>query len=510
VRDITRPSAVATIAKECDPYSSNTWNLSWTATADDSTYSGTGAAYQVDVRMHTSSITEANWSSATSVGGPTPATPGNTNTWQVTAEGLRYVRMKVRDDVGNWSLLSSQITVFPFVDCGEGLYGGGGGGGESATWRPEGTSSMGGTTEETTDGPAAVEHSILDGVETDVLAADIVDVSESMEPDNTVYHGYVRAVAGTGADLDAIRLIVVDHTEDVTCVATATGFVVGTVVEAVDVLRGEENLRDQLGQGSDGVLVSPGDVLLVATDADATGSAFVIRCASDVPSDCVIVVKDEEENILATRRPRKEMSSIGIARVPSGRIRLEFGGYATVQNVARLIEDTASSSSQEVLPVADDPLYTEALRAVDDSTVAVGDAPLEVNFEVAPCTDGRKRSAFLRVDGAPTGGSNARMSEDARALRQGDPLSFAMYQNAPNPFSVSTELRFDLPTARHVTIHVFDSQGRRVAVPVDRSFEAGRHVAHWTPERASLRPGIYWCRMRAGSFEMRRKLVFIR
>ncbi len=113
--DDVRPAAlVVAVANTTD----NSVTLSWNATGDDS-LSGTATRYEV--RWSTSSITPANWSSATLVaaGVPTPAAPGTAQ--NVTVTGLDrsvdlYFAVKVFDDMNNASALSNVPRVDHLLD----------------------------------------------------------------------------------------------------------------------------------------------------------------------------------------------------------------------------------------------------------------------------------------------------------------------------------------------------------------------------------------------------------
>jgi len=83
------------------------------------------------------------------------------------------------------------------------------------------------------------------------------------------------------------------------------------------------------------------------------------------------------------------------------------------------------------------------------------------------------------------------------------PTQFRLYQNAPNPFRVATRALFDLPQPEHVTIKVFDLNGRIVRVLVDDDYPAGRHEAPWKALDAggkAVSAGIYFLNIAAGSF----------
>jgi hypothetical protein len=94
------------------------------------------------------------------------------------------------------------------------------------------------------------------------------------------------------------------------------------------------------------------------------------------------------------------------------------------------------------------------------------------------------------------------------------PNGYALYQNVPNPFNPTTVIRYDVPEAgTHVTLQVFDVQGRLIATLVDGVQTAGRMTATWdgTDRRGGrVASGIYFCRMIAGNFVQARKMLLIK
>jgi hypothetical protein len=81
-------------------------------------------------------------------------------------------------------------------------------------------------------------------------------------------------------------------------------------------------------------------------------------------------------------------------------------------------------------------------------------------------------------------------------------------QNAPNPVTAATTIRFTLPVAGPATLEVYDVTGRRVETLIDRVLAAGPHEIRWDP--AEFGSGVYFCRLRAGERERTRKLVLVR
>jgi endonuclease I len=91
--------------------------------------------------------------------------------------------------------------------------------------------------------------------------------------------------------------------------------------------------------------------------------------------------------------------------------------------------------------------------------------------------------------------------------------SFALHQNAPNPFNPATTISFELSQPSGVRIEIFDLSGRLVSVVAEGEFPAGEHETTWTGLDSSGRAvaaGVYFCAMRAGGFEGRRKMVLLK
>jgi formylglycine-generating enzyme required for sulfatase activity len=108
--DVMSPRWVGDVTGELVRTTSVT--LAWTATGDDWNW---GQASQYDLRYSTELISEANWALATqAVGEPAPQINGAQESF--TIDGLEqsteyYFRLRVADEVPNWSELSNQVDV---------------------------------------------------------------------------------------------------------------------------------------------------------------------------------------------------------------------------------------------------------------------------------------------------------------------------------------------------------------------------------------------------------------
>lgn len=94
------------------------------------------------------------------------------------------------------------------------------------------------------------------------------------------------------------------------------------------------------------------------------------------------------------------------------------------------------------------------------------------------------------------------------------PESFTLFQNHPNPFNSSTEIRFHLPHSVRVQLSVFNVLGQTQGIRlVDKILPAGAHRVLWNGADVSgraLASGVYICRLQAGNFSQSRKMILLR
>ncbi|MFQ5706107.1 MAG: VWA domain-containing protein [bacterium] len=78
--------------------------------------------------------------------------------------------------------------------------------------------------------------------------------------------------------------------------------------------------------------------------------------------------------------------------------------------------------------------------------------------------------------------------------------SFVLFPAYPNPFNPATRLRFALPEAGEVEVHIYNVTGRLVVKSERQSFEAGEHSWGWDgrdQNGSSVSSGIYFVRVLA-------------
>jgi hypothetical protein len=84
-------------------------------------------------------------------------------------------------------------------------------------------------------------------------------------------------------------------------------------------------------------------------------------------------------------------------------------------------------------------------------------------------------------------------------------LAYSLSQNAPNPSSGLTYIRYSLPAKSQVSLSLYDMQGRQVKVLVKAVKEAGEYV--FELDTRTLAKGIYFYQMQADGFSSSKRLM---
>jgi len=80
----------------------------------------------------------------------------------------------------------------------------------------------------------------------------------------------------------------------------------------------------------------------------------------------------------------------------------------------------------------------------------------------------------------------------------GIPKEFKLGQNYPNPFNPATQIAYQLPGQRHVTLTVYNVIGQEIARLVDEMQEPGYKTISWNAGR--MPSGVYYYRLQAAEF----------
>ena len=93
------------------------------------------------------------------------------------------------------------------------------------------------------------------------------------------------------------------------------------------------------------------------------------------------------------------------------------------------------------------------------------------------------------------------------------PISYALHQNYPNPFNPVTNIRYDLKNTEHVTLTIFDLNGRKINQIVNTIQVAGHQSAEWNTTNSFGKPvsaGVYLYQIKAGQFFQTKKMILLK
>jgi phosphodiesterase/alkaline phosphatase D-like protein len=99
-------------------------------------------------------------------------------------------------------------------------------------------------------------------------------------------------------------------------------------------------------------------------------------------------------------------------------------------------------------------------------------------------------------------------SDIERTLAELLPVSYSLAQNYPNPFNPATTIRYGLPQRSMVNLTIFNALGQQVRQLLSEEQAAGYHDVKF--EGSGLASGVYFYRIRAGSFVETKKFLLIR
>lgn len=82
---------------------------------------------------------------------------------------------------------------------------------------------------------------------------------------------------------------------------------------------------------------------------------------------------------------------------------------------------------------------------------------------------------------------------------------FMLFQNYPNPFHLTTMIRYKITALCRVKIEVYDKLGRIVQTLVDETLNPGLHETPF--DGSSLAGGVFFCKITAGDYSATRKMM---
>lgn len=88
------------------------------------------------------------------------------------------------------------------------------------------------------------------------------------------------------------------------------------------------------------------------------------------------------------------------------------------------------------------------------------------------------------------------------------PKEYKLYNNYPNPFNPSTEIRYDLPKSSLVKLTIYDINGKLVKELVNQVQSAGSYKFKF--DASGFSSGVYFYQLSAGDFKAQNKMLLVK
>jgi hypothetical protein len=95
----------------------------------------------------------------------------------------------------------------------------------------------------------------------------------------------------------------------------------------------------------------------------------------------------------------------------------------------------------------------------------------------------------------------------------GQPMSYQLKENFPNPFNPITTISYLIPEGKLVRLEIFNVSGQKVRELVNSFEPAGRHSITWNgldQYGKVVSSGVYHYRLSAGSYVKTKKMILLR
>jgi hypothetical protein len=109
--------------------------------------------------------------------------------------------------------------------------------------------------------------------------------------------------------------------------------------------------------------------------------------------------------------------------------------------------------------------------------------------------------------------SGAEFNEGLIPAKAIAPVSYALMQNAPNPFNPTTSISFTLPSESAVSLSIYNTTGQLVRTLSSGTFAAGTHTATWNARDnagRSVASGVYLYRLASDHGTQMKRMVLVR
>ena len=134
-------------------------------------------------------------------------------------------------------------------------------------------------------------------------------------------------------------------------------------------------------------------------------------------------------------------------------------------------------------------------------------------YQLTELINGKGNSVHELNPGTPITISNVQVKAIRLEKSALIPREFIVYQNFPNPFNPTTEIKYGIPKDSKVEITIYNALGQKVRSLYSGDQKAGYHTVTWDSRNESgvrLSSGIYFYRVSAGKHQSIKKMILLK
>jgi hypothetical protein len=162
------------------------------------------------------------------------------------------------------------------------------------------------------------------------------------------------------------------------------------------------------------------------------------------------------------------------------------------------------------LPLANPELSASVIATVDSTTFEYIDYDIssgsEYIYYFVRAYNSGSQNVSSRTNIESTTGSVNKRAENIEISELDS--KFGLLDNYPNPFNPSTTISYQIPENGHVTLKVYNTLGKEVAVLEDGFKEAGNYDVVFNVE--NLPSGMYFYSITAGTYSETKKMILLK
>ncbi|HAB52286.1 MAG TPA: hypothetical protein DCE80_08975 [Ignavibacteriales bacterium] len=180
-----------------------------------------------------------------------------------------------------------------------------------------------------------------------------------------------------------------------------------------------------------------------------------------------------------------------------------LSGFAKRLNIAHPAMDVSIVGNFHVIPISSQPSFIRTGKWYDffsGDSIDVTDVNMLVTLQPGEF----KIYTTVKLPTPEPGLVTEVESDFAESI----PTEFKVYQNYPNPFNPSTKISWQSPVGSWQTLKVYDVLGNEVATLVNEEKDIGIYEVEFNASHLSS--GIYFYKLRAGSFVETKKMLLLR